>query len=84
MIKELASAQSVEKEYRGKGFQQSASVITNWPQTFIPYSFDIGGEVEFQVSGPVCTRFFVMPPLQGRSSNNLTFGFDFTLAKTLY
>lgn len=43
--KELASAQSVEKEYRGKGFPTIEASVNYQlaPKQFIPYSFDIGG-----------------------------------------
>ena len=51
--KELASAQSVKKEYRGKGFPTIEASVNYQlaPRQFIPYSFDIGGEVvaEFRV-----------------------------------
>lgn len=43
--KEIASAQSVEKEYRGKGFPTIEASVNYQltPMQFIPYSFDMGG-----------------------------------------
>ena len=51
--KELASAQSVEKEYRGKGFPTIEASVNYQlaPRQFIPYSFDIGGGSGGGISG---------------------------------
>ncbi len=51
--KELASTQSMEKEYRGKGFPTIEASVNYQlaPKQFIPYSFDIGGGSGSGVSG---------------------------------
>jgi len=50
---ELASVQSMEKEYRGKGFPTIEASVNYQlaPKQFIPYSFDIGGGSGSGVSG---------------------------------
>ncbi len=51
--KEIATAQSVEKEYRGKGFPTIEASVNYQlaPKQFIPYSFDMGGGSGSGISG---------------------------------